>query len=353
MTSDDVEVESVLTSMGMFIIDENLYPVSWNRPSEYDILGGGGPYAIVGGRIAAGEKEGKRITGIIDKGRDFPQSVGDQLDAWDTGIIYREDNNRLTTRGQNIYDENDIRDFKYKNDKKRIEVDDILNYDKLKSSRSFHLICSIDRCHTIIDKLNQHLNHQPIYIYEPLPDDCKHENLMKLTQLLPKIDIFTPNLDEACELVGINKKANELIDNSYLKDITQKFNQYLRLANSGTVLRCGPLGCFIETIDKQTYNLPAYHLDQTKVIDVTGGGNSFCGGFVTSYILTHGDWLMSGILGNLVSGCVIERLGAPIKATDKEEWNGVSLKTRFDNYVNQNQKLLTHYKLDKSKLNWI
>ncbi|KAK6202616.1 protein necessary for structural stability of L-A double-stranded RNA-containing particles [Scheffersomyces amazonensis] len=337
----------ILTSMGMFIIDENLYPESWNRPSEHDILGGGGPYAIVGGRIVAGHKEGKRITGIIDKGNDFPNSVALQLNSWDTGIIYRQDNNRFTTRGQNIYDENDIRHFKYTTTKKRIEVEDILNNEILKQSRCFHLICSIERCGNIIDELNSKLSHKPIYIYEPLPDDCKHENLSALEKLLPKINIFTPNLDEACEFLGTPKQESI---NSW-KLITNHFNKYLKLINSGTVLRCGPLGCYIQTLTNQSYHLPAYHLDQNKVIDVTGGGNSFCGAFVTAFYLSNGNWLLSGILGNLASGCIIEKLGPPIRNASTEEWNGLSIQTRFNNYILQNQQLVGN--LDNSILTWI
>ena len=42
------------------------------------------------------------------------------------------------------------------------------------------------------------------------------------------------------------------------------------------------------------------------MVDVTGGGNSFCGGFMMAYHLSDGDWLASGVAGIISSGCIIE-----------------------------------------------
>lgn len=335
-----------MTSMGMFIIDENEYPPSWNRASETDIIGGGGSYAIVGGRIVAGADLGTRVCGVVDCGYDFPDGLLNELKSWNAGIVFRQNPHCKTTRGKNIYLPNHIREFQYLSPKIQILAKDIINTPELLASKSFHLICSIDRAVEIVSEINTARSNvglpPPIYIYEPLPSDCVARNFTKLTAILPHVDIFTPNLEEAAGLACEQTTELHSIANTFLKHMK---------SNSGVVLRCGPNGCFIKTNNNITLKLPAFHIDQSKVVDVTGGGNSFCGGFVTGYILSDFDWQVAGICGNLLSGCIIEKLGMPQLSTKDgvETWNGFSLKQRIDKYVDENPDL----NIDKSQLNWV
>lgn len=336
-----MEEVPIMTSMGMFIIDENKYPPSWNRKNETDIIGGGGPYAIVGGRIIAGKKYGRRVCGIIDQGNDFPSSIYDELSLWDSGIIFRKDLSRSTTRGKNIYTVDDIREFEYLGAKKQIVSDDIVSNPKLAKSASIHLLCSINRGLEFVNHIDLETDSEKIYIFEPLPSDCTLNSFSNLIKILPKIRIFTPNLDEASDLTGLPK--TDLIG------ITKKFLQHLP-SNGGVVLRCGPDGCYINTNDGiDPFILPAYHQDQNMVKDVTGGGNSFCGGFVTGFCLSNFDWKVAGICGNLASGCVIEKLGMPTYDKVKDTWTNMSVKNRLKIYANNNPSL----EIDELKFSWI
>lgn len=325
---------SIVTTLGMFIIDENRY-LDTEEPPQINIIGGAGTYAIIGARIISPLSQASKISGIIDMGSDFPSEIKQELDTWKTGTIFRNNPNRLSTRGVNIY-HNGIRSFEYLTSKLRIETDDILNYNDLKHSKSYHLICSIERCKLIVKVLNK-VNPNAIYIYEPLPDDCIQDNFLSLKELLPFMHIFTPNLDEAKALLGD-------VETNDLKKISQQFTDFLKISNSGTVLRCGAQGCFINTIDGEILSLPAYHQNQQDVVDVTGGGNSFCGGFIMGFCLSGGDWLQAGIAGNISSGCIIEKLGVPI--VKGNVFNGKTLHERVEKYQSQNPTL-------KIKLVWI
>jgi sugar/nucleoside kinase (ribokinase family) len=327
---------ALFCTLGMFIIDENRYPASSNRPNEYDIIGGAGLYALIGARIVAGEKRSKSVCAIIDKGSDFPHQVERELQAWNTGTIFREDKTRLTSRGANTYDEQGIRHFEYLTAKKRIEASDILANEYLLHSKCFHLICSVDRCKELVDKIAASTTGNPVFIYEPLPDDCVSENFDKLLQLLPQIDVFTPNLNEACLLVGEPELPET---DTCLGRIASKFSRYLTKRKSGLVLRCGALGCYVAA-EGTSRLYPAYHQDQSKVIDVTGGGNLFCGGFAVAYVLTE-NWQTAAICGNIVSGCIIERLGMPEMGLGNggETWNGTSFKERWRIYGEKNPGL--------------
>ncbi|KAL6453726.1 MAK32 Protein MAK32 [Candida maltosa Xu316] len=325
---------TIFTTLGMFIIDENRY-LDIDKPPEINIIGGAGTYAIVGARIISNSNQAREISGIIDKGSDFPIEVEDEIQTWETGVILRNNPTRLTTRGANLY-HNGIRDFEYLTPKLQIQVDDILQYEDLKHSTCFHLICTIDRCESIIDKLNkENPENPPIFIYEPLPWDCIHERLDALKKLLPKIHIFTPNLDEAKLLLGIT--TTDCDPNL----IAQEFTSFLKIPNSGTVLRCGAGGCLINTIDGTSIQLPAYHQNQKNVIDVTGGGNSFCGGFGMGFCLSKGNWLEAGICGNISSGCVIEKLGMPVVKGDT--FNDKTFRERLKTYIDQNPSLKVNF----------
>jgi sugar/nucleoside kinase (ribokinase family) len=335
---------SLLTTLGMFIIDDNQYHSLMNKAPEFDIIGGGASYTIIGARMVAGATLGKQIKGFIDKGNDFPEAVEKELRSWGTGMIFREDPTRLTTRGVNAYDEFDIRNFKLVTPRKRIEYEDI-SASHLLESKSFHFCCAIERCGSIIDKINLATTSLPVYIFEPSPADCLLESWPGLPEVLAKVDIFTPNFDEACALLSISQAEKAT---TKVEDVAATFAKYLRLPNSGILIRCGANGCYVHTIDNYKFSVPAYHIDQAKVIDVTGGGNSFCGGFVTGFLLTKGDWIIGAIMGSLVSGCIIERLGMPIKEVGCEKWNGQTMTQRLAEFLSRNPHLV----VDTTKIDW-
>lgn len=332
----------LLTSLGLFIIDENQYPDSWNRASESNIIGGGLSYAVIGARIVSGKAHGPRISGIVDMGTDFPATLRKEIESWGTGVIFRTNSDRLTTRGVNIYRENGVRDFEYRNPKKRILGKDIIDTAPLINSRSFHFCCAIDRCEeTIDDFLSLTKGNglpEPKFIFEPFPDICIPLNLEHLQNMLHKVDVFSPNLHEAASFYKLESLESS---EENIRNLAEKFHSFQN-ENSGVVLRCGELGCYVKT-STVSIMIPPYHIDQDKVVDVTGGGNSFCGAFITALELCS-DWIVSAILASLASGIVIEQLGMP--HLSNELWNGSSLESRLSTYMERNEHLAPFFKRD-------
>ncbi|CAK7905782.1 protein Mak32p [[Candida] anglica] len=336
------------TSIGMFIIDENRFAPSTKKEPIRDIIGGGLTFAVIGARMIAGKTNGPKVSGIVDKGSDFPDSVEEQIKSWNTGLIFREDPTRLTTRGVNNYLESGVREFFYHAPKKRIEAIDILSYDRLLHSKSFHLVCTTERCEQIIDIILSNLpkdSDQPFFLWEPTPDDCKPENYEALCKLLPKIDVFTPNLIESQNF--IEKTDVEMETDKIKSFVDSTFLPYLTKKNSGIALRCGARGCYIRTPDVDVL-LPAFHDNQELVIDPTGGGNSFCGGFMIGLLLSNLDWVAAAICANLVSGCVVEHLGVPTLTGD-DTWNGKTMQTRLHEYLAKFPELKSY----QSKIGWL
>lgn len=119
--------------------------------------------------------------------------------------------------------------------------------------------------------------------------------LPKLESALPYCDIFVPSFDEAKELCG-TEDPREIVSFLHSKGV--------KIAG----VKLGKKGVFIED-----FELPAFNCE--KVVDTTGAGDAFMGGFVTG-IATGRSVYDSALLGSAVSNCCIREIGAVSGAPD-------------------------------------
>jgi sugar/nucleoside kinase (ribokinase family) len=77
--------------------------------------------------------------------------------------------------------------------------------------------------------------------------------------------------------------------------------------------------------------IPAYHTDSTKVIDPTGGGNTFLGGLAVA--LARGKGIEEACAwGSVAAGFAIEQVGVPELGEDeegRETWNDARVEERL------------------------
>lgn len=326
----------VFTSMGMFIIDEIHFP---NEPSVYDICGGGGTYGLLGARIILSSAHSRQVGWIVDCGSDFPLKVKEEIEKWGTGVIFREDDNRLTTRGWNSYGDNEIRYFKYLTPKKRIEVDDLIRYENLLRSDSYHLICSPERCTEIMSRLNverqrKGVGKAPVVVWEPVPDLCRPAHLANCLLILKQIDILSPNAQEAALFFDLPEPDTK----PELEAVARRFLPHMTKPNSGIILRCGKLGSLVLNNRGMCKWFPLYHHPDNvdyKVVDTTGGGNTFIGSLCTGFVKSGGDWDIGAICGNIGSGLAIEQIGMPV-LSEGDQWNGATVQERIKRYLQRN-----------------
>ena len=300
----------LVTTNGMIILDD-IHTISGDHYT--DVLGGAGTYAILGSSIVKPGQSGW----IVDRGSDFPQKVTNEINQWNSGAVFRDSKERLTTRGANYYGANDLRQFKYITPKKQITAQDWIEtygVEKLKSINSFHLICSPERVYEIFERLSEIKELRechPTYIWEPLPDSMIKDNYNTIKELMNREEhiIISPNSEEAARLFGTEEPVD--IDNCEI--LLKRFDTFMNKTNS-CVLRCGRLGSITlsssnEYPERQINHLPAYHtLTQKQVIDPTGGGNSFLGGFSMGYALTN-NIDVGNLCGTIIAGCNIEQIG--------------------------------------------
>lgn len=250
------------------------------------------------------------------------------MTSWDTGVLIRE-RDSLTTRGWNGYGEDDHRAFRYLTEKQRITADDLTP--TLLASQSFHLICSASRCRDLVSRIllrrRQELQGdpgKPLFIWEPVPDLCVSSELASVKEVLPLIDVLSPNHEELGALFDFHHSG--ALDKHALADhVEDLLRGGIGAKGQGAiVVRAGKEGCFTAMQEKRTW-LPAYHINADKVIDPTGGGNGFLGGFAVGLVRT-GDLIEAALWGSIAASLCIEQVGLPTltragSGSDDEEWN--------------------------------
>lgn len=327
----------------MFIIDD-IYPPpsSPDQMAQTNIIGGAGTYSALGARLFSPPPSSASVGWIIDAGTDFPVEVRDVIASWKSGVLIRP-RDALTTRGWNGYGEDEHRAFKYLTEKKRLTADDLKP--ELLAAKSFHLICSPTRCvdlvSRILDRRREELsteNPRPIIIWEPVPDLCKPAELENAYKALEYVDVCSPNHEELGAFFDFKHK-----DGVDLQAVQTQSNKFLargigRNGDGAIVVRCGKEGCFVASLEERKL-LPAYYRNAERVVDPTGGGNGFLGGFAVGLVRSAGDVVEAARWGGVAASFCIEQVGVPQLQTvvstatcTDELWNGDSVQDRLEEY---------------------
>ncbi|KAF9485382.1 Ribokinase-like protein [Pholiota conissans] len=311
-------------TLGMFIIDDFSFKDADGNPTERTI-GGGGTYASIGARIWLPPTE---IGMIVDRGYDFPTDIQQNLlNYGDEMWLFRDNPLRTTTRALNSYC-GELRGFEYTTPRIRITPKD-LEGTPLAKAKILHFICSPNRASAIMAEVEEGWN--PITVYEPIPDRCIPEELPALQKVLPLIYILSPNAEEALSLLSVPLPPTK-------ETIEKAADEFLVFGvgpqNSGwVVIRSGGMGAYIKSQGTQGKWVDAFWTSEAteKIVDVTGAGNSFLGGFVAGMVLCDGDIYAATLHATVSASFVIEQEGLP--AFDKGSpaaWNGDSPLRRLE-----------------------
>ncbi|EER40700.1 PfkB family carbohydrate kinase [Histoplasma capsulatum H143] len=358
-------------TLGMFIIDEIEFPAP--RPLLKNIIGGAGAYAAVGARMLAGKEHSRSVSWIVDAGSDFPPEIRHIISSWDTSCVLRESSERLTTRAWNGYGPNEKRNFRYLTPKLRLDHNSLSQSQVF--SRSFHIVCSSERCCQIVEGILQRreeilqskqvepsiAKQRPIFVWEPVPDSCHPKELPMFYKALKYVDVVSPNDLEFAAMFGNeswnygNSSDRAIADAIVKSGIGQDGSGIL-------VVRAGKDGCYAFCGDLSLH-IPSYR--GLKVVDPTGAGNAFLGALsqalvsidrnapetVVATLMESEEWASvinawgehgripaALVCATVAASFVIEQVGMPnISYSDGEEesWNGESFRARLRLYTNQ------------------
>ena len=100
------------------------------------------------------------------------------------------------------------------------------------------------------------------------------------------------------------------------------------------VIRAGKHGSLTTIGSTKARWLPAYYDDPSpKIVDPTGAGNTFLGGFLAGWHCTH-DVEEASMWGNVAASLALEQIGLPSYRTrgGQEFWNEISVPDRLQEY---------------------
>ncbi len=162
-------------------------------------------------------------------------------------------------------------------------------------ARAFHLLVgSVDEHLALVDALRGRTD--AMIMVEPYYDPIDAVPRGRLRTLLSRIDAFAPDLNEARAITATDHLPTILAD--------------LGKGGAIVVLRMGKRGAIVhDPRSKRTVQVPAIG---RRVVDVTGAGNAFSGGWLVGYAESR-DILQAACQGAVSASFAIEQLGpAPL-----------------------------------------
>ncbi len=225
------------------------------RPPMRDVMGGAGLYSAVGARLFSPPPLSRTVGWIVDRGSDFPDAMAGLIGSWDTSVLLRRDDSRLTTRGWNGYkDAAGTRAFRYTTAKKRLEAADLSA--GLLAARAVHIISSPARCRDVVADLLARRRDamgdaycRPLIVWEPVPDRCTPDELLGCTNTLPVVDVCSPNHAELAGLLGDPDcgldPATGDVSAAAVERACEQLLASMPLQSYALVVRAGDKGCYV------------------------------------------------------------------------------------------------------------
>lgn len=147
------------------------------------------------------------------------------------------------------------------------------------------------------EKLVDHLKRETSSIVALDPqEDYIAGNEDCLRRMIAKLDIFMPSEEEVVRLFGT-------------RDVRKAAREITGLGPWLAVIKLGAEGCFVYDRRRDAeFRLPAYRA--AEVVDTTGAGDSFCGGFMASLLRTPDAIEAAARAGAVAASIAVEGYGA-------------------------------------------
>lgn len=151
-----------------------------------------------------------------------------------------------------------------------------------------------------------------VTLWEPAPWCMDTQRREEVFTLLGQFDIFSPNLEESVALLGY-RPAEACVDAFIEAGATVVA---VRMGREGSVVRA--------RFDPHPAHVPVV---PAPLVDVTGAGNAYCGGFLVGYVRT-GNTREAGLYGAIAASYAIRQIGPPL-IDDAIEGEAGQLLTRY------------------------
>lgn len=215
-----------------------------------------------------------------------------------------------------------------------------LEHSKLLRSKSFHLLAAPEELEpqvvALIRLREKHgIAEKPLVVWEPRPPKCNKNNFAAHLHACHLVDVFSPNHLELGYLVDGKESVEEQFSTL---TIERRARQFIKsgIGRNGqglVVVRCGEYGVLTMSSSQAIWIPPFYGRSSSKVIDPTGAGNAFLGGFTVA-LQELGDPREASIYGSVTASFALEQFGLPeltlAHESSRELWNGADIYTRLE-----------------------
>ncbi|PVI08373.1 Ribokinase-like protein, partial [Periconia macrospinosa] len=332
-TSPDISC----VSLGMVIIDDIFMP---DRLPLTDVLGGSASFVTFGQRLFASVPA--EVGCLVIAGDDFPSKVRNVFGKWGVSLVTKVRAGRKSSRGTLVYKDTTFgpKTFEYNGEPLRATPDDLADTPLL-HAKAIHLFGSPKEILVQVPQLLQlrareNINIRPFIVWEPLPSACTKVNREAILSACKLVDVFSPN---HLEVAAIFEDAPQDFD-------SQRLEGYGRLIVDSSVgpegggvvvIRSGEHGAMALSRAMRPVWLPSYHEQgSSKVVDPTGAGNTFLGGYIAGWQKTR-DICEAIKFGHVAASFALEQIGLPTFSHDEgqELCNGVVVSDRLQDYKNR------------------
>ncbi len=281
-------------AIGSIIIDDIVYP---DGRTSMAVLGGGGTHAAYG-MAMTGQRPG--LVGLV--GEDLPAEIRARLEGdFDcAGLAWT---GHKQVRGWQIFEWDGTR-----NEIFRVPVIEPFMHQPAAESATLPAAAqglTLLRKPEYVEGWRARFPRATL-LWEPTRAFMLGADRARFLSGIPHADIVSPNLLEAQTMYGV---ADEL----------ELIRRLLADGVGIAALRMGERGSLVARRgDDAAYAIPA--VDVAEVVDQTGAGNSYCGGFVVGW-RGAGDLISAGCAGAAAASFTLEHVGcAHIPADLATEW---------------------------------
>ncbi len=277
-------------TLSNLIIDDIVLP---DGQTFMNTPGGAGLHALVGMRVWSDALGYAAVAGP-----DFSDAQRRALARFNVdlqGLVVRD--GYRTARAWQVFEPDERRIEVFRTDLEEFERHKIRPEElpeTYRHARGFHIQWgSLSEIADVVDALRA-VNEDVVTVVEPGPDHLQQASVV-FQAVLPRLTLFSPDREEAATITG-------------REDPGDMCRVLLDWGAPLVALRMGEQGSLLMSSSGEAWRLPA---PPATIVDVTGAGNAYCGGFLTGLGANGLPPLKAGLRAAVSASFALEQFGLP------------------------------------------